>query len=319
MASLNFKHLHYFWMVARSGSIASASKHLHLTPQSISSQLSELEGRLGVELFRRVGRGLELTETGQRIFSYADEIFALGDELLALALDQTVRKSLLFRVGIANSVPKSVAYRVVEPALRMAEPVRLLCREGRLAPLLAEMAVHHLDLVIADQPMPNHLNVRGYSHFLGESDLTVFAAPQLAQSLSGDFPALLDRAPFLLPGDDVALRPDLLRWFETQRLYPHIVGEFEDSALLKAFGQAGAGLFVAPTAIADYVIRQYTVQAVGRIESVTERLYAITTERRLLHPAIVAVVQATQREFFGKPERTEGGGHADRATDKANP
>ena len=296
MASLNFKHLHYFWMVARSGSIASASKHLHLTPQSISSQLSELEGRLGEELFRRVGRGLELTETGQRIFSYADEIFALGDELLALALDQTVRKSLLFRVGIANSVPKSVAYRVVEPALRMAEPVRLLCREGRLAPLLAEMAVHHLDLVIADQPMPNHLNVRGYSHFLGESDLTVFAAPQLAQSLSGDFPALLDRAPFLLPGDDVALRPDLLRWFETQRLYPHIVGEFEDSALLKAFGQAGAGLFVAPTAIADYVTRQYTVQAVGRIEAVTERLYAITTERRLLHPAIVAVVQATQRE-----------------------
>lgn len=300
VASLNFKHLHYFWMVARSGSIASASKHLHLTPQSISSQLSELEGRLGVALFRRVGRGLELTETGQRIFSYADEIFALGDELLEVALDQTVRKSLPFRVGIANSVPKSLAYRVVEPALRMAEPVRLLCREGRLAPLLAEMAVHHLDLVIADQPMPNHLNVRGYSHFLGESDLTVFAAPQLAQSLAGDFPVSLNRAPFLLPGDDVALRPDLLRWFEAQRLYPHIVGEFEDSALLKAFGQAGAGLFVAPTAIADYVIRQYTVQAVGRIEAVTERLYAITTERRLLHPAIVAVVQATQREFFGK-------------------
>ncbi len=300
MASLNFKHLHYFWMVARSGSIASASKHLHLTPQSISSQLSELEGRLGVELFRRVGRGLELTETGQRIFSYADEIFALGDELLEVALDQTVRKSLPFRVGIANSVPKSLAYRVVEPALRMAEPVRLLCREGRLAPLLAEMAVHHLDLVIADQPMPNHLNVRGYSHFLGESDLTVFAAPQLAQSLAGDFPVSLNRAPFLLPGDDVALRPDLLRWFEAQRLYPHIVGEFEDSALLKAFGQAGAGLFVAPTAIADYVTQQYTVQAIGRIEAVTERLYAITTERRLLHPAIVAVVQATQREFFGK-------------------
>ena len=302
VASLNFKHLHYFWMVARSGSIASASKHLHLTPQSISSQLSELESRLGLELFRRVGRGLELTETGQRIFSYADEIFALGDELLEVALDQTVPKSLPFRVGIANSVPKSVAYRVVEPALRMAGPVRLLCREGRLAPLLAEMAVHHLDLVIADQPMPNHLNVRGYSHFLGESDLTVFATPHLAQSLEGDFPASLNRAPFLLPGDDVALRPDLLRWFETQRLYPHIVGEFEDSALLKAFGQAGAGLFAAPTAIADYVIRQYAVQAVGRIEAVTERLYAITTERRLLHPAIVAVVQITQRELFGKLE-----------------
>ncbi|MDS4040098.1 MAG: transcriptional activator NhaR [Candidatus Competibacter sp.] len=305
MASLNFKHLRYFWMVAKSGSIASASQRLHLTPQSISGQLSELEASLGVELFRRVGRGLELTETGRRIFSYADEIFVLGNELLEVALDQTARKSLPFRVGVADSVPKSVAYRVVEPALRIDEPVRLICREGRLTPLLAEMAVHHLDLVIADRPMPATLNVRAYSHFLGKSDLTVFAAPDLARSLTGTFPALLDRVPFLLPGEDVALRPDLIRWFEANHLYPRIVGEFDDSALLKAFGQAGAGLFVAPTAIADYVSRQYTVQAVGRIDSVTEQLYAITTERRLLHPAIVAVVQATQREFFGKPARAE--------------
>ncbi|MBL8247595.1 MAG: LysR family transcriptional regulator, partial [Candidatus Competibacter sp.] len=173
---------------------------------------------------------------------------------------------------------------------------------GRLAPLLAEMAVHHLDLVIADRPMPTNLNVRGYSHFLGESDLTVFAAPGLAHSLAGPFPALLDKAPFLLPGEDVAVRLKLVQWFEAQSLYPRIVGEFDDSALLKAFGQAGAGLFAAPTAIADYVSRQYAVQAVGRIDSVTEQLYAITTERRLLHPAIVAVVQATQREFFGKPD-----------------
>jgi len=301
MPSLNFKHLRYFWMVAKSGSIASASQRLHLTPQSISGQLGELEASLGVELFRRVGRGLELTDMGRRIFSYADEIFALGNELLEVAVDQAARKSQPFRVGIAGSVPKSVAYRVVEPALHLAEPVRLICREDRLEPLLAELAVHHLDLVIADRPMPTHLNVRGYSHFLGESDLTVFAAPDLARSLTGAFPALLDRAPFLLPGEDVALRPDLIRWFEAQRLYPRIVGEFEDSALLKAFGQAGAGLFVAPTAIADYVSQQYAVQAVGRIEAVTEQLYAITTERRLLHPAIVAVVQATQRELFGKP------------------
>ena len=181
-----------------------------------------------------------------------------------------------FRVGIADSVPKSVAYRVVEPALRIREPVRLLCREGRLTSLLAEMAVHRLDLVIADRPMPTHLNVRGYSHFLGESDLTVFAAPDLAQSLTGTFPALLDRAPFLLPGEDVALRPDLVRWFEAQRLYPRIVGEFEDSALLKAFGQAGAGLFVAPTAIADYVSRQYTVQAVGRNDPMIDPLHVVT-------------------------------------------
>jgi LysR family transcriptional activator of nhaA len=212
---------------------------------------------------------------------------------------------LPFRVGIADSVPKSVAYRVVEPALHLAEPVRMVCREGHLTPLLAEMAVHRLDLVIADRPMPTNLNVRGYSHFLGESDLTVFAAPDLARSLTGDFPALLDRAPFLLPWEDVALRPSLLRWFEAQRVYPRIVGEFEDSALLKAFGQAGAGVFVAPTAIADYISRQYAVLAVGRIESVTERLYAITTERRLQHPAIVAVVDATQRGLFAKPQRVD--------------
>ncbi len=305
MASLNFKHLRYFWMVAKSGSIAGASKHLHLTPQSISGQLSELEASLGVELFRRVGRGLELTEMGRRIFSYADEIFVLGNELLEVALDRTARKSLLFRVGIADSVPKSVAYRVVEPALRIEEPVRLICREGRLASLLAEMAVHHLDLVIADRPMPTNLNVRGYNHLLGESDLTVFATPDLAQSLAGTFPALLDKAPFLLPGEDVAMRPKLIQWFEGQGLYPCIVGEFDDSALLKAFGQAGVGLFVAPTATAGYVCRQYGVQAVGRIDSIIEQLYAITTERRLLHPAIVAVVQATQRELFGKQERNK--------------
>lgn len=302
MTNLNFKHLRYFWMVAKAGSIAGASKHLHLTPQSISGQLGELEASLGVALFRRVGRGLELTEMGQRILSYAEQIFTLGNELIEQVQDQATRQSLPFRVGVADSVQKSVAYRVVEPALHLAEPVRLLCREGHLTPLLAELAVHRLDLVIADRPMPSNLNVRGYSHFLGESDLTVFAARDLARSLTGSFPALLDRAPFLLPWDDVAFRSALLRWFEAQHVYPRIVGEFEDSALLKAFGRAGAGLFVAPTAIVDYITEQYAVVPVGRIESVAERLYAITTERRLQHPAIVAVVQARQRGLFGKPQ-----------------
>jgi LysR family transcriptional activator of nhaA len=300
MANLNFKHLRYFWMVAKSGSIAAASKQLHLTPQSISGQLGELEENLGVELLRKAGRGLEVTEMGQRIFRYADEIFALGNELLDVALDKTATKSQPFRIGIADSVPKSVAYRVVEPVLRIGEPVRLVCKEGRLSSLLAEMAVHRLDMVIADRPMPTNLNVRGYNHLLGESDLTVFATARLARSLPGTFPALLDKAPFLLPGEDAAVRPRLVQWFEAQGLHPRIVGEFDDSALLKSFGQAGAGLFVAPTAIADYVCRQYAVQPLGRIAAVVEQLYAITTERRLKHPAIVAVVKATQREVFGR-------------------
>ncbi|MBE2258966.1 MAG: transcriptional activator NhaR [Rhodobacteraceae bacterium] len=306
MAALNYKHLRYFWMVAKSGSIARACEQLHLTPQAISGQLRELEDALGVELFRRAGRGLELTDAGRRILSYAEEIFALGEELLEVARDQTTRQTLRFTVGIADSVPKSVAHRLVEPALHLPESVRLVCREGRLTGLLADLAVHRIDMVIADRPMPSNLNVRGYDHLLGESDLTVFAAAALIETLSGDFPALLHGAPFLMPGDDVAIRSRLEQWFEARRLHPHIVGEFDDSALLKSFGQAGAGLFVAPTAIAAYVTDQYRVRAVGRIDSIAEQLYAITTERRLSHPAIVAIIQVARNEVFGNPTRPPG-------------
>ena len=299
MASLNYKHLRYFWMVAKSGSIARASEQLHLTPQSISGQLGELEAALGVELFRRVGRGLELTETGQRMLGYAEQIFALGNELLEAVEDKSGQHSAPFRVGIADSVPKMVAYRLVEPALSLAEPIRLICREGRLATLLADLAVHRLDMVIADRPMPDNLNVRCYDHFLGESGVTVFGTRKLAAALSGKFPKSLDGAPFLLPGAEVALYPRLMRWFESARLRPHIVGEFDDSALLKAFGQAGAGFFVAPTAIEAYVTQQHAVKIIGRIDTVREQIYAITTERRLTHPITSAICQSAQREFFG--------------------
>lgn len=302
MAMLNYKHLRYFWVVAKSGSIARASEQLHLSPQAISTQLSELEGALGVELFRRAGRGLELTDTGRRILTYADEIFALGDELLDFARDQSVRKSQPFLVGISDSVPKSVAYRLVEPALRLGDPVRLICREGHLTALLADLAVHRLDMVIADRPMPANLNVRGFSHPLGESDVTVFGAPALVKTLNGDFPDLLDGAPLLMPGEDVAIRTRLEQWLESRRLHPRVVGEFDDSALLKAFGQAGAGLFVAPTALADHICKQHHVDAVGRIESLKEQLFAITTERRLNHPAIVAISEAARLELFGEPK-----------------
>ncbi|EXI66759.1 MAG: Na(+)/H(+) antiporter regulatory protein [Candidatus Accumulibacter adjunctus] len=298
MANLNFKHLRYFWMVAKSGTIARACEQLHLTPQAISGQLRELEEALEVELFRRAGRGLELTDVGRRILSYAEEIFALGDELLAVARDQTSRKSLPFVVGIADSVAKSVAHRVVAPALQLPEAVRLVCREGRLTTLLGDLAVHRLDMVIADRPLPGNLNVRGYSHLLGESDLTVFGAAGLVQTLSSDFPALLEGAPFLMPGDDIAIRPRLEQWLQAKRLQPRVVGEFDDNALLQAFGRAGAGLFVAPTAIADDVVDQYHVVRVGRIEAVSEQLFAITSERRLSHPATVAISQTARDEVF---------------------
>ena len=299
MAALNYKHLRYFWMVAKSGSIARASEQLHLTPQSISGQLSEFEAALGVKLFRRVGRGLELTETGQRMLGYAEQIFTLGNELVDSLRDDAPQQSIPFRVGIADSVPKMVAYRLVEPSLERDEPIKLICREGRLATLLADLAVHRLDMVIADRPMPDHLNVRGYDHFLGESGISIFAAKALAADYTAPFPQVLDGAPFLMPGAEVALHARLLRWFEAERLRPRIVGEFDDSALLKAFGQAGAGFFAAPTAIDDYVIRHYEVQVIGRIETVREQVYAITNERKLTHPIIAAIYQFAKHDIFG--------------------
>lgn len=298
MAALNFKHLRYFWMVAKTGSIARAAEQLHLAPHSISGQLKELEVMLGVDLFRRVGRNLELTDAGRRILGYADNIFSIGDELLDSLRDQKAKKLVPFRVGIADSVSKAVAYQLVEPALQLEEPVRLICREGRLASLLAELSIHRLDMIIADRPMPTHLNVRGYNHLLGESGLSVFGTRSLVRKLSGKFPASLNNAPFLLPGEDVAIRPKLMLWFEDNNLRPHIVGEFDDSALMKAFGQAGVGLFVAPTAIIDHVRKQYKVTELGRISSVVEQLYAITTERRLTHPAVVAISRAAREDIF---------------------
>lgn len=301
MADLNFKHLRYFWAVAKSGSIARASEQLHVTPQSISTQLTDLEESLGAALFQRVGRGLELTEAGRRILGYAEEIFTLGDELVEAARDPAARASFPYRVGVADSVPKALAHSVLAPALSVEEPVRLVCREGRLVSLLAELAVHRLDMVIADRAMPSDLKVRAYSHRLGASDVTAFAAPSLAKTLKGGFPARLDKAPFLMPGDSVAIRPALERWFDAQQIRPRIVGEFDDSALLKAFGQRAAGVFVAPTTLSDYICGQYDVRALGRIEPVVEQLFAITTERRLRHPVTVAISQAAERDVFAAP------------------
>lgn len=289
MATLNYKHLRYFWTVARCGSIAKAAEQLHLTPQSISGQLSEFADTLGVELFRKVGRRLEVTETGNRVLRHADEIFSAGDALLELVRDQTAAQVTTFRIGVSDSVSKAVACRLVAPALSLEAPTRLICREGRLAALLADMAVHKLDLIIADRIMPSHLSVRGYNHLLGESELGVFAAPQLRERLHGDFPACLNHAPLLLPGEDFAIRARLMQWLHEQVPHLQVIGEFDDSAMLKAFGQAGAGVFFAPAAIAAAICAQYGVQLIGTIPALREQVYAITTERRISHPATQAI------------------------------
>ena len=298
MGSLNFKHLRYFWVVAKAGGITRASERLNLTPQTISGQVSLFEDVLGYKLFIRVGRRLELTDAGRVALSYADEIFTLGEELEGVLRNPAEGRPLQFSVGVADAVPKVVAYRLLEPAMRLPEPLRIVCREGKLASLLADLAVQRLDIVIADAPMPPAVNVKGFNHLLGECGLTFFATAKLARKHKGSFPRLLDGAPLLLPGEHAAVRPRLIRWLDGQRIHPRIVGEFDDGALLKAFGRAGAGIFAAPSAIAEQVRRQYGVVAIGRTGAVTEAFYAISVERRLTHPAVVAITSAARKVLF---------------------
>lgn len=300
MAALNYKHLRYFWMVAKAGGVARAGERLHLSPQSISSQLRLLEDALGEALLRRAGRKLELTDAGRLVLGYADEIFTLGEELQAALRQRPAGRTAPLRVGVADVVPKSLAYRLLEPTMRLPEPLRVICREGRLGDLLADLALHRLDLVIADRPLPTTINVRGFSHLLGESGLAFFAAAGLAHSCAGAFPRCLDGLPLLLPGEDAAVRAPLTRWFDEQRLVPRIVGEFDDSALLNAFGQAGAGVFAAPSVLAAQIVAQYGVIELGRTAAVSEQFYAISVERRLSHPAVLAVTSGARRDIFGE-------------------
>jgi LysR family transcriptional activator of nhaA len=298
LANLNYKHLRYFWTVARTGSIVKAASQLHLTPQSISGQLSEFADSLGVELFRKSGRNLELTETGRRVLSFADDIFSSGDELLETLRDNGAKALRPFRVGCADSVSKLIACRLLEPTMRMEDPVRLVCKEGRLASLVADLAVHRLDLIIADRPLPSHLSVRGYNHLLGESTMTAFCTAALRQQLKPGFPQCLEGAPLLMPGSDFAIHERFYQWMEKSALHPRIVGEFDDSAMIKAFGQSGAGIFLAPTVIAEQVCAQYGVIAVGQVDTLVEQVYAITTERRLSHPATVAISRWARDSLF---------------------
>jgi LysR family transcriptional regulator, transcriptional activator of nhaA len=290
---MNYKHLHYFWTVARSGGIARAGERLHLTPQTVSAQIKLLEDQLGAPLFRPAGRGLELTETGRLALGYADEIFALGDELKSALASHKGAPVLPFRVGITDVMPKSLAYQLLSPTAGLAEPVRLICREGKLDRLLAELALHRLDMVLADRPIPTHINVRGYSHKLGECALAFFAAPDLADAC-GDFPACLNDAPLLLPGDDATVRTRIEAWLEKNRLAPRVVGEFDDGALMMAFGQAGGGFFPAPAVLAEVIEAQFGVKRVGVVEDIQDVFYAITGERRITHPAVLAVTEAAQ-------------------------
>ncbi|MDO9206280.1 MAG: transcriptional activator NhaR [Methylotenera sp.] len=289
---LNYKQLHYFWRVARSGSIARASEQLDLAPQTLSGQIGLLENSLKTTLFRRVGRGLELTETGRLALSYAEEIFEIGAEMEQALSGGTVKLPTQFRVGIADVMPKSIVYKLLAPAMSLAEPIKIICKEDKLERLLADLVIHRLDLVLSDRPMPADINIKGYSHKLVECGVSFFATPTLAKQYSKDFPTSLNQAPLLVPNLDTAMRGRLIRWLDMQRIRPRIVGEFDDSALMKAFGQAGIGIFTAPTMIADEVEHQHGVVSIGQTNEILERFYAISVERRSSHPAVIAINSA---------------------------
>ena len=298
MPSLNMKHLRYFWAVATHGSIARASKVLHLTPQTISGQLRELEEQIGAKLFSKSGRGLAMTETGRTVFTYADEIFRLTAELQDVVAGQPVGAALRLDVGIAMVVPKLLAYRVLAPVLAMPEPMRLVCHEAPLVDLLADLSVHKLDLVLADSPINPALNIRAYNHALGESGISFFAAPKLVARLHGEFPESLHGAPMLMPTGSSALRRALDQWFDRKGVAPRMVAEFEDRALMKAFGEAGAGVFTTPTTVEDDVRRKYGVEVIARTEDVRERYYAISAERHIRHPAVATITESARNDLF---------------------
>ena len=294
---VNHHHLYHFWTVVREGGVTRASEKLHVSQPTISGQLRELEEALGEKLLARSGRTVALTDIGRVVYRYADEMLGLDRELLDAVKGRRPIRPGKLAVGVAMVVPKLVAYRMLEPALRLPEPIQLECIHERPERLLAELAIYGLDVVLADAPAPPAVKVRAYSHLLGECAVSVFGTERVTAAYRRGFPRSLDGAPFLLPSEDSALRLSLEEWFQKRKIRPHVVGTFEDSALLDAFGQAGAGLFAMPAAIETEVRRQYRVRVVGRLESVRQRFYAITVERKLQNPAVIAIFERARALF----------------------
>lgn len=295
---LNYHHLRYFWVVAREGSISRACTRLHVSQPTISGQLRALEQTLGGPLFVRRGRNLHLTALGEVVAHHADGIFALGRELTATIAGDSTATGIRLNVGISDQVPKLVAYHLLEPALDITGGVRLKCVEDTSTRLFGELAIHELDVVISDEPVPPGLDVRAFSHLLGETGVAFFAAQSLKPAtLRRNFPASLSNVPMLLPHDSAAIHQQIVRWLADQGVVVHIAGEFQDSALLKVFGQAGVGVFPAPAAIAETICKQFDVEEIGRTDSIRERFYAVTVERHMSNPAIAALTKAGRRVF----------------------
>jgi LysR family transcriptional regulator, transcriptional activator of nhaA len=303
---MNYKHLHYFWTVLRAGSIARASELLHLTPQTLSGQIKLLEERFGKPLLRKAGRGLEPTDAGRMVQRYADEIFALGASLQeAIQTGRDGMSQASFRVGVVDSIPKSVACRVLEPCLTTSVHGRLVCHEGKLKELLADLAVHRLDLVVSDIPLPATLSVKAFTHLLGGTEISFFVGTDLlartgwtVRRARARFPACLADLPMLMPSTGTALRPRLDAWLRDQALAPAIAAEFDDAALTKAFGRRGFGAFAGPAVLSSEIEAQYQVAHIGTAQGLMEEFYAISIERRITHPAVAAITTAARGALF---------------------
>jgi LysR family transcriptional activator of nhaA len=299
MEWLNYHHLRYFWTVARHGSLRKAAEALHVSQPSISAQIRLLEEALGEPLFRRSGRGLALTEAGQLVLTYADDIFSMGRELLSAVKQRPGGgRPLRLQVGITDSLPKLIAYELLKPAFRFSQPVHLVCREGAIGPLLGLLGAHRLDVVLADEPASSGAQVRAFNHRLGRSSITFCAAPPLAAKLRKHFPGSLQGAPALLPSENMALRSAVEKWFDDHSLQPQIVAEFEDSALMDVAAAAGLGFSPVHSVVIGPAVKHWGLKAIAEAEDCSTGFFAITADRRLKHPAAVAITEHALSRLF---------------------
>lgn len=289
MDRLNYHHLLNFWLVAREGSIRRASEELLVTPASVSTQVRRLEEWLGIQLLQKDGRGVRLTENGEQVAEYASRIFATGQELVELVRGGAIGRLSDLRVGILEAMPKLVAFQFLQPALEAGGPIRLVCEEGNLPELVADLAIHKLDLVLSDMPLDPGYKVQAYSHRLGKSPVVIVGTLDLAKEYAPGFPDSLHGAPFLLPTDNSVLRRQLDRWFTDLNVVPDVRGEFADSAMMKIAGRSSLGLLAVPTVVEDAVCSLYGLTRVGLAATVAERFYAISVERKIRHPGVAAI------------------------------
>lgn len=296
---MNFKHLRYFWMTAKAGGVMRAGEQLNTTPQTLSGQIKQLEDWLGHDLFRKQGRSLELTSEGHIALAYAEQIFALGNDLEnSIRLSRGEKKPLGFRVGVADSIAKSVAYHLLEPALSLPQQVHMSCQEGKFPELIAQLSLHKIDLVLADEPVSKKIGVKAFNHPLGASGLSFLCAPTLRAQLNGTFPECLHRAPMLVQGPTSSVRQQLDQWLSKHHLHPQVVGEFDDSALMNAFGRQGRGIFTSPTVLDKETTAQLGVEIIGRSVELIEEFFAISVERKITHPCVVAITKAAKADLF---------------------